>query len=53
MRGIAVLIQALKNAELLTPPIELKPLNGVVSKKTPTMTSQYSLVTQLSPSREE
>jgi hypothetical protein len=53
MRGVAVLIQALKNAAVPTPPIELKPLNGVVSKKTPTPTAQYSLITQLSPPREE
>ena len=45
MRGVAVLIQALKNAVVPTPPIELKQLNGVVSKKTPTPTAQYSLIT--------
>jgi hypothetical protein len=45
MHGVAVLIQALKNAALPTPPIELKTLNGVVTKKTPTPTTRYSLIT--------
>ena len=42
MRAVPVFIQPLKIAASPTPPIELKTLNGVVPKETPTTDTRYT-----------